>query len=427
MAIKRPKVLKGFILVSILLSVVVSASSGYYYSLNSSQESRVVYADTLSNLKAKKKALEKKLEEAEKNVKKEEASLKKRKHDWIPFNEDDSALKKAKKKRDKIKNELADVKEDIEALEKKSSSSNPNEAQAKSSTGSGGSTSGDGTSGGSGSEDSKSGGNKAKANASYTGGLDQNVNSSDVERNYVKDARRSETDAIRFISDDKATSSLMSSITASVNSSVGGKYLLVYSTDGMLSFSNNIYRQLSEEDRYKVMDLALRTVKESQLPEKVKYKVSDFIKDQDTKIASSIEALSSDTSWELSKGYTLFIPFTSPLSTFLGFIAIVIFVMLSSSIVFDIAYLTIGFFRSLFESGEGKPRFVTGEAWETAKQVDSSLESGNYKDYILVYAQKRAGIFFFTSLVLIYLISGQIYQVFAWLLTVFEEIFLRGN
>ena len=427
MAIKRPKVLKGFILVSILLSVVVSASSGYYYSLNSSQESRVVYADTLSGLKAKKKDLEKKLKEAEKKVKKEEESLKKRKHDWIPFNEDDSALKKAKKKRDKIKNELSDVKEDIKALEKKSSSSNPNEAQAKSSTGSGGSTSGDVTSGGSGSEDSKSGGNKAKANASYTGGLDQNVNSSDVERNYVKDARRSETDAIRFISDDKATSSLMSSITASVNSSVGGKYLLVYSTDGMLSFSNNIYRQLSEEDRYKVMDLALRTVKESQLPEKVKYKVSDFIKDQDTKIASSIEALSSDTSWELSKGYTLFIPFTSPLSTFLGFIAIVIFVMLSSSIVFDIAYLTIGFFRSLFESGEGKPRFVTGEAWETAKQVDSSLESGNYKDYILVYAQKRAGIFFFTSLVLIYLISGQIYQVFAWLLTVFEEIFLRGN
>ena len=422
MAIKRPKVLKGFILVSILLSVVVSASSGYYYSLNSSQESRVVYADTLSDLKAKKKDLEKKLKGAEKKVKKEEASLKKRKHDWIPFNEDDSALKKAKKKRDKIKNELADVKEDIEALEKKSSSSNPNEAQAKSSTGSGGSTSGDGSSG-----DSKSGGSKAKASASYTGGLDQNVNSSDVERNYVKDARRSETDAIRFISDDKATSSLMSSITASVNSSVGGKYLLVYSTDGMLSFSNYIYRQLSEEDRYKVMDLALRTVKESQLPEKVKYKVSDFIKDQDTKIASSIEALSSDTSWELSKGYTLFIPFTSPLSTFLGFIAIVIFVMLSSSIVFDIAYLTIGFFRSLFESGEGKPRFVTVEAWETAKQVDSSLESGNYKDYLLVYAQKRAGIFFFTSLVLIYLISGQIYQVFAWLLTVFEEIFLRGN
>lgn len=417
MAIKRPKVLKGFILVSILLSVVVSASSGYYYSLNSSQESRVVYADTLSDLKAKKKDLEKKLKDAKEKVKKEEKSLKKRKHDWIPFNEDDSALKKAKKKRDTIKNELSDVEEDIKALEKKSSSSNPNEAQAKSSTGSSGSTSGDGTTGGS----------KAKANASYTGGLDQNVNSSDVERNYVKDARRSETDAIRFISDDKATSSLMSSITTSVNSSVGGKYLLVYSTDGMLSFSNNIYRQLSEEDRYKVMDLALRTVKESQLPEKVKYKVSDFIKDQDTKIASSIEALSSDTSWELSKGYTLFIPFTSPLSTFLGFIAIVIFVMLSSSIVFDIAYLTIGFFRSLFENGEGKPRFVTGEAWETAKQVDSSLESGNYKDYILVYAQKRAGIFFFTSLVLIYLISGQIYQVFAWLLTVFEEIFLRGN
>lgn len=78
MAIKRPKVLKGFILVSILLSVVVSASSGYYYSLNSSQESRVVYADTLSDLKAKKKDLEKKLKDAENKVKKEEESLKKK-------------------------------------------------------------------------------------------------------------------------------------------------------------------------------------------------------------------------------------------------------------------------------------------------------------------------------------------------------------
>ena len=116
MAIKRPKVLKGFILVSILFSVVVSASSGYYYSLNSSQESRVVYADTLSDLKAKKKALEKKLKDAEEKVKKEEEGLKKRKHDWIPFNEDDSALKKAKKKRDTIKNELSDVEEDIKKL-----------------------------------------------------------------------------------------------------------------------------------------------------------------------------------------------------------------------------------------------------------------------------------------------------------------------
>lgn len=266
-----------------------------------------------------------------------------------------------------------------------------------------------------------------KTAANWNGGKNQGVDKDKVERNYVKDSRRSETDAIRFISSDPATGALMNSIMNTINSSVGGKYLVVYSTDGMFSFSNNIYKPMEKEDKRKVMELALKTIKESQLPTKVKNKVTNFITDQDKVTASAIQALNSDTSWELSKGYAWFRPFSGGISTIFGFLAIVIFVFLSASIVFDIAYLTIGGFRAVLDSGAGKPKLITGEAWETAKEVDLSLQSGTYREYIGVYFGKRVGIFIFTAIILIYLISGQIYDISSWFLKVFEEIFrVRG-
>ena len=269
--------------------------------------------------------------------------------------------------------------------------------------------------------------NKGKTESVYKGGTDQNINTKDNDRQYVKDPRRSSTDAIKFISDDEATKSLMESSTRTINSAVGDKNLLVYSKDGMLSFSSSIYRSLSKDDQRKTMSFALKTIKESQLPSKVKTKVTNFIADQDRTVADSIQALNSDTSSELSSGYAWFIPFASPFSTVLGVLAIVIFVFLTVSLVVDVAYLTVGIFRQFLENGEGRPKFVSGEAWETAREVDMSLQSGTYKDYLVVYFRKRMSILILTSLVLAYLISGQIYGIFTTLLDVIRELFnIRG-
>ena len=269
--------------------------------------------------------------------------------------------------------------------------------------------------------------NQGKTESNYKGGTNQNINTKDNDRQYVKDPRRSSTDAIKFISDDEATKSLMESSTRTINSAVGDKNLLVYSKDGMLSFSSSIYRSLSKDDQRKTMSFALKTIKESQLPSKVKTKVTNFIADQDRTVADSIQALNSDTSSELSSGYAWFIPFASPFSTVLGVLAIIIFVFLTVSLVVDVAYLTVGIFRQFLENGEGRPKFVSGEAWETAREVDMSLQSGTYKDYLVVYFRKRMSILILTSLVLAYLISGQIYGIFTTLLDVIRELFnIRG-
>ena len=412
-------------------------------------EPKVVYAETLSEMQNKLSELNNKYNELTKTVNEQSAEMEKHSGDlwkgWFSaYGNAKVAKEKSEKERISILNEKNELASKIlnDPTQKKINNidRSVSEAYRYGSKEAGDSAKADGerqkalveteqalNEGSAKSQTEENNKKRAKSQSNYQGGTDQNLDTKEVDRKFVKDSRRSSTDAVKFISDDEATSALMESITKTVNSSVGGKYFLVYSKDGLLSFSSSIYRALEKDDQRKLMRFTLKTVKESQLPSKVKTKVTTFISDQDRLVADSIQALNSDTSSELSAGYVWFLPFASPASTVLGFLAIIIFVFLTVSIVIDTAYLTVGIFRQFLESGEGKPKFVSGEAWDTAKEVDNSLQSGTYKDYLLVYFRKRIGIFILTSIVLAYLISGQIYSIFTTLLEVFEEIFsIRG-
>jgi hypothetical protein len=412
-------------------------------------EPNVVYAETLSEMKSRLDELNSKYNELTKTIKEQSDEMEKHSGDWwkgwfSAYGNAKVAKEKAEKERISVLNEKNELASKIlnDPTQKKI---NNIDKGVRAAYRYGGKEAGDSAKldgerqkalveteqalneGSAKSQTDENDKKRAKTKSNYQGGTDQNIDTKEVDRKYVKDSRRSSTDAVKFISDDEATSALMESITKTVNSSVGGKNFLVYSKDGLLSFSSSIYRALEKDDQRKLMRFSLKTVKESQLPSKVKTKVTTFISDQDRLLADSIQALNSDTSSELSAGYVWFLPFASPASTVLGFLSIVIFVFLTVSIVIDTAYLTVGIFRQFLENGEGKPKFVSGEAWDTAKEVDNSLQSGTYKDYLVVYFRKRIGIFILTSIVLAYLISGQIYSIFTTLLEVFEEIFsIRG-
>jgi hypothetical protein len=423
--------------------------SSLYSETHGVSEPRVVYAETLSEMKNRLSELNKKYDELTETVKKQSAEMEKHSGDWwkgwfSAYGNAKEAKEKAEKERISVLNEKNELASKIlnDPTQRKINNIDRGVSAAYSYVGKevGDAAKAEGerqkalveteqalNEGSAKSQTDENEKKRAKTKSNYQGGTDQNIDTKEVDRRYVRDSRRSSTDAIKFISDDEATSALMESITRTVNSSVGGKNFLVYSKDGLLSFSSSIYRAMEKDDQRKVMRFTLKTVKESQLPSKVKTKVTTFISEQDRLVADSIQALNSDTSSELSAGYVWFLPFASPASTVLGFLSIVIFVFLTVSIVIDTAYLTVGIFRQFLESGEGKPKFVSGEAWDTAKEVDNSLQSGTYKDYLLVYFRKRIGIFILTSIVLAYLISGQIYSIFTTLLEVFEEIFnIRG-
>ena len=264
-----------------------------------------------------------------------------------------------------------------------------------------------------------------------SGGIGSTPNKSllpeEKKKNYVEDSRRRKTDAVIFLSDDDATKGIMSSIEKKANElAPRGQYILVYSADGLLSFSNKIYGELPKEDKRKFMERAIKSLKESELPSRIKVRAVNFVSEQDSKIANDIKILSSDTSEELESGYAMFKPFASPISSFLGFIAIVALVFLSASFVTDIAYMSNGLVRTFLDKDDSaKPKFVTSYAVEAVQEVDGILMGRGYSSYYWAYMRARAVPAIISLALLGYLISGQIYDIMTFIFRVLDE-FRKG-
>lgn len=247
------------------------------------------------------------------------------------------------------------------------------------------------------------------------------------KKNYVEDNRRRKTDAVIFLSDDDATKGIMSSIEKKANElAPRGQYILVYSSDGLFSFSNKIYGELPKEDKRKFMERAIKSIKESELPSRIKVRAVNFVSEQDSKIANDIKILSSDTSEELEAGYAMFKPFASPISSFLGFISIVALVFLSASFVTDIAYMSNGLVRTFLDRDDSaKPKFVTSYAVEAVQEVDGILMGRGYSSYYWAYMRARAVPAIISLALIGYLISGQIYDIMTFVFRVLDE-FRKG-
>lgn len=382
------------------------------------------YSRKLGEYTVKKKSVDKKIAELDKKIAKVDKEIGQSKNQKViaqanrdyAANKRDGGTKFAKEEAKKTSSAVNDAnKSEIEHDSSYDSSSSKTDATSSKDSSS-----------------SKSSSSKKEKNVkttpNYNGGTAQGVDTEDVKRQYVDDPRRGKTDSIIFLSADESTSSLMDKVSTETNASVNNQNILVYSTDGMYSFSNILYHKLSKNDKRRFMDRAVKNIKSSDLPSKVKAKALKFISDQDKVLSSSLKILNSDASEELSTGYSWFLPFTSTISTIFGFIALLITVFLTSSIVLDTLYLSIPMYRAFMDnSDDSRPKLVSAEAFEVAQEVDSSLSSGSYRSYMASYIKRRSGIFIVTCIVIMYLISGQIYEVLVWLGQLFEIIFSVGG
>lgn len=383
------------------------------------------YSRKLGEYQVKKKSVDKKISELDKKIAKVDKEISQSNNQKViaqasrdyAANKRDGGTKFAKSEASKTSDAVNEAnKSEIEHDTSYDTSSEKTDAKSSS----------DSTSSSSSSKAKKE--KNVKTTPNYSGGTAQGVDTEDVKRQYVDDPRRGKTDAIIFLSADESTSSLMDKVSTETNASVNNQNILVYSTDGMYSFSNILYRKLSNTDKRRFMDRAIKNIKSSDLPSKVKAKALKFISDQDKTLSSSLKILNSDASEELSTGYSWFLPFTSPISTTFGFIALIITVFLTSSIILDTLYLSVPMYRAFLDnSDDSRPKLVSAEAFEVAQEVDSSLSSGGYSSYMVSYIKRRSGIFILTCIVIMYLISGQIYEVLVWLGQLFEIIFSVGG
>lgn len=225
-----------------------------------------------------------------------------------------------------------------------------------------------------------------------------------------------EVAARKFIQKNNST---ISEILDSANKKVGSTVAEYNESSGVVLFSNKAYNKLSTKKKEAFMREALLGVKESGLGGQVKTRLYNFIADQDGTTAAAIKYLKSDTSADLVAAMSWLRPFTGVISTILGVFCLVIFVMMSVSIVIDMTFITLPAVTYGIVSKDHRPFYISREAWGTVRECENSTE---YKSTASIYLKRRVGSMILVGLCLLYLVSGQIYDLFAWLLDSFGNV-----
>lgn len=211
----------------------------------------------------------------------------------------------------------------------------------------------------------------------------------------------------------------ISRICSQGNKSVGVTILSYASREGSLSFNNSAYSRLDIEQKRTFMEIALGATKECNLGKQQKNKVYNFIAKQDSTVSAAMKYLKTDTSADFVSAQAWFRPFSSPISTVMGFLCIVIFVTLGFSFIFDVSYLVLPGFQLIVERGEEnkKPIGVSKEAWKANKQTEDVNEG---QSAMILYLKKRIPVIFLIALSLGYLISGKIYDICVWFIDAYN-------
>lgn len=236
-------------------------------------------------------------------------------------------------------------------------------------------------------------------------------------------ADRSDIDSITYIGENQAS---VVAICSSANEVANSEILVYTGSDGLLSFSNKKYAQLTIDVRRDFMETALLSTKESGLGTQVKNKVYNFIADQDSTTSAAMRYLRSDASADFATASSWFKPFGSVFGIILGVLSLFIFMFIGISIMIDIAYMVLPGFRVLLEGGEdAKPKFVSPEAYSSIKESESSMQSNDYKGYMSLYFKRRVPSVIIMAIALGYLISGQIYDIVVYLIDSFTWVFQK--
>ena len=176
---------------------------------------------------------------------------------------------------------------------------------------------------------------------------------------------------------------------------------------GTLTLDFTEYTNLDQSDKSEVMKTLLDNIKSSGISTVASNKIYNFIQSQDESTASLVRQLSNDVSADFAEAYMMFKPFSGVLGVILGCFSIIIFVTLTLMILVDLSYITIPLIRDYLTQPQGKPKYVSNEAWYAVKEVES--ESNTNKNTLTVYFKKKSSQFFILSICILYLLSGQIY------------------
>lgn len=181
---------------------------------------------------------------------------------------------------------------------------------------------------------------------------------------------------------------------------------------------------VSAEDRKEIISTALEAIKDSNnLAQYDKNRLYNFIESQDNATASLVRQLSTDVNANFASAYAWFKPASGPLSTFLGLLALALFIGLTTSIIIDLSYLIIPLVHWALTSAskEEKPKIVSNEAYLAVQEAEKN-SNANKTTYLAIYIRKKAFQIVILAICILYLAGGKIYNLISWVIDAFQGL-----
>lgn len=191
-----------------------------------------------------------------------------------------------------------------------------------------------------------------------------------------------------------------------------------------VTFVTDVYSDLDQLQKQEVIGIILNTIEESDMSQISRSKMYSFISNSDETTSNLVRQLSNDVRADFVSAYSTFKPFSGTLGWILGLLTLTIFLMLGITVVLDMAYIVVPLFQNILssENENVKPRYVSNEAWNSVKQAEASTTGGRIKEPMSMYFGLKSKQFLAIGICLLYLASGQIYNLIANIMDSFRGI-----
>lgn len=212
-------------------------------------------------------------------------------------------------------------------------------------------------------------------------------------------------------------------------SKLGMEDFLVVSEDENSDKNINIeidmqaYNRLSQEKKKQVMGIALNAIETSGVSKINRGKIYNFIANNDKSTSNLVRQLSDDVTADYVNAYSVFKPFTGFIGIVLGCVTLAIFICLALTIVFDLAYIVIPVWQEFLNThtDKEKPKLTSLEAWSAVREAEKG--AGNeFREPLGIYFKTKAKQFIIMGICLLYLVSGKIYVLIAYIMDAFSGV-----
>lgn len=191
---------------------------------------------------------------------------------------------------------------------------------------------------------------------------------------------------------------------------------------GTLTMKMSLYKGSTQALKSKMMEYALNSIESSSMSTITKNKVYNFISSQDESTSSLVRQLSTDVNADFADAYLIFKPFSGVIGTILGVFVIAIFLTITFMVLVDISYISIPIVKDFLtpDNANARPKFVSNEAWYAIKEVETA--NSKKKEVLFVYLKSKSIQFFALSICILYLVSGEIYNLIGSMMDAFSGI-----